>query len=238
MGVKFTAASSQYLTITTPPFTALPYSYGYWLKVYATAASMNLFAQNVSGNNYGLYISTTTFQMWGGSAQTSVGSVTTGRWYYVIVRMIATNNMRVAILDHTAGSITHAQHTAGSAITPTNWTLGAANKGTPADFLNGNIAQFWVANVDIQAGGLALRDATVRQYAYGGPFGITGMSQSIVNYQSFAGPTQEVVGEHYHGPFGRQRWVNNNAAIVAEDPPFLPHFKGPPSSEAPMIIMF
>lgn len=152
-------------------------------------------------------------------------------WLYIVARFISATNRWIAFLDSSSGAIGQAQNTTntGGAPATTSETIGS-DGGTSMDALLG---QHFTADIDIQADGGQLNEATMRQLAYGGPFSIPHLAPHIIEFNSFRKhPTQSEIGETYWGDAGGgiggiRYWDNNGGITTGQHPP-LPYWHKSP----------
>lgn len=238
MGALFTAASSHNLLNSATPITAVPISVGAWVNLSAAAnavRSVFSISDTATTNNY-WYLGMSTAELMqvgaaaGGAAV--VGAVTTalvaGSWTFVLGRFIAADNRRISVL-HPTGVIEHGQNTTSTAPTGIDaMSIGAlqTSAGTTQPW-DGSIAEIWWTNTDIHIENTQTNNNLVMRLAYGGPFSVPHVAQSIVEYRSFRSrilSTSESSGEVYFGR-GRQTWTNTGPPTLARHPP-LPGWYG------------
>lgn len=249
MSANFIAASSQYLANSSPPVTAYPWSAGMWFWHRAVSGSNGdnlIWLANIgSTTNYwslqtvfstgGLIFETNDG---GGDADATTINVAAGSWYYAVIRAIAAANRRIAVLLP-AGSTSHGQSTTSRTPTGINsLQLGRfQDSGGNGNYHDGLMAEFWLANADIQADGAQLQDSTLRQLAFNGPFSVPSMAGSIIDYHSFYSSIDtDKPGEVYYGGKGKQSWVNNAAVKIGPHPPLLPTYRRPDDAQSLMVI--
>lgn len=236
MSASFTSASSQRLLNTVAPVTTMPLSIGMWVNptVDATQVIASVCASANSNHYYemrmvsGLFLQIASAA--GASAgSTSVSGITLGQWYYFVARFISSTSRRMSVL-YSNGSISHAVNTTDRTPTVTRMALGARDASTASLFFDGSVAEFWVANVDIQPDGAQTQDALVRQLAYGGPFSVPDVRDNIVSYRSFRsslGSDQDKPNEVWSP--APQTWTNTNGVTLGPHPP-LPYWRGSPKT--------
>ncbi len=123
-----------------------------------------------------------------GNNQTNT-AVITGQWTFVISRFIGIANRRQSILSP-GGAITHSTNTFSVADTArVILSIGAStvsSGGTPAEWVNGRVAEFWGTNTDVGFDSASdLPNTLVRQLAYGGPFSVPRVANTVAEYHSF-----------------------------------------------------
>lgn len=156
-----------------------------------------------------------------GTADTGVA--TANAWHFVVARFISATNRRIDIL-HPDGSTASNQNTTSRAPAGLDRLgLGCTINSTPAEFFNGYIAEFWVANIDIRADGAALDASLLRQLAYGGPYSVPHVSANLVAYRSLfqsLSSNQDISSDNQDGGvYGRLNWTNTGGATLAPHPP-------------------
>lgn len=223
MSVRLQNASSQIITATPPPTSTQILTVGVW--VYTTNADGWIFSllQGASDQTFGMGGGVWT--IWGGATQPTFGTVTANNWYYVVVRIPASNNKRMDIYQP-GGTITHGQNTDAVAITPGQWTIGADGLGT-GGILDGSLSKLWIAEGDIQPDGLALNDQTLRQLAYQGPFSLAHVASKVIEYRSFRGGFYSSPSEDYFARYPRTNWVNAAGSVPSFEPPIAGNYVTP-----------
>lgn len=218
--------SSAKLTVTSPPFTALPLSFGCWVKTTTVAAGNAVILSlwnNTSSASYGIYRESATMTIWGGATSTSiVATMVANRWYYVVFRFIATANKRLSVVDE-LGVLSAGQNVDTTVTAIQNWDVGWEGlTASPVNFWSGNMAEFWITDTDIQPGGGVLDNATLRQLAYYGPFSVPLVRNNLVHYRSFRSVTDdrsETPSEVFHGKYGRISWGITSGLTSGGPPP-------------------
>ena len=236
MSVNVLRASSQRLTAPAL-VTTFPLTFGMW--TYPTAVSGGFLTlcmiANASGTGDYLQVlinnagSTWIIDNPTGFAASS-GAAVINQWHYILVRYIAAANTRLSILYPT-GVIEHIQNANSYSLAAVTQTvLGAfVDTGSYSDHYSGKIAEFFIANADVQGDGAATQDALVRDLAYQGPFAVPNFAPSIIEYLPFraAIDTSRDNGEMYFGAKGRNTWTNTNAADLKEQPPLRSDYVRP-----------
>lgn len=241
MGASFVSASSQYLTNSETPITGSPFTVGMWVRPTAldvsttlwslsdTAASLDYWA--IEQNGFNAFRFLVDSPGGSGAATGASSSVVANSWHFMIARQISAANRRFSVLSP-SGLIDHKQDTTSA--TPAGidaMTLGAKRRSAVSEYWAGQIAEFWIANADIQADGAQLRDSTLWQIALGGVFSVPHIAKNIIEYRSLRviGQTRgDQMGEFYHGSAGRQTWTNINGVTTSRHPP-LPYWYRKPS---------
>lgn len=250
MSGAFTAASSMRLVNSSPPILDYPFTVGLWAypgsSIGASSRCLWYLGSNTDGTNYYIVYWSTTGPAFAvqvanatqfGSANTGT-SVTTSRWSYILARFISSTNRRISVLQPD-GSLLHAQDTT-TVTTPAGVTrvaLGCRESNAPDLFWDGNIAEYFLLNRDIQPDGVQTADWLVRQLAYRGPFSVPGLTKDILEYRALRNAlTDDRLGESYTGAKGRQTWVNTNAVKLGGGPALLGGYKTTPGARgAPCI---
>lgn len=246
MSASFLLASSQYLLNSAPPVTVAPFSVGFWCRptVVTGAAKVvwGLFSSTSGVNYFDLFLGPAAWTMEAGDGtdqQVTAGNAVANNWHYIVLRYISATNRRICVLT-TLGIVTHGQSTTSCLPTTIDREiLGAGDvSGTPATFMSGQIAEFWKTNTDIQADGLALQDATVRQIAYGGPFSIPHLRKDLVEYHSFRKTlsSDQFDGDNDIPPILGETLTNNGGVTLAEHPP-LPYWHVRPGQNKRVLII-
>lgn len=226
----FNPANPSNLRNLSPLVTGYPFTVGIWFNT-PNSTSMGLFGlcTSVSPVNGFVLADDSTqkinLRVYNGGVATQIASssiFTDGRWVFVLgVFGAADSRVLAVLLDHGLTSIVTTSVSASPGATPDSITIGAAAvlSGSPVSSYNGHLAEFWMANIAVEN----VNTHLVRQLAYGGPFSVPHVAQSIVEYRalrkSFGSDTDEP-GEVWRP--GERVWTNN-AAVIGEHPP-LPHW--------------
>lgn len=244
MGANFVSASSTSLTNSAAPITGYPFTVGCWANPGTVTGAQVIFDLAPSGgsstNYYAVYRNGSTnfvFETNGGANGTSAGTPSANNWTYIIARGISATNRRLTILNPT-GTVAHGADVASFTAAGVNaLTLGNA-PGAGIGFWQGVIAEFWYTATDIQADGLQLQDATMRQLAFGGPLSIPHISQDIIEYRSFRKtPTFDELGEVSYGASGIQTWANNGTVTTGVHPPLPGWYIRPNIPVSPFSVL-
>lgn len=249
MSLRVDSAFTQYILNSSAPVTAAPFSVGMWAMAAATGATRTFWflgSSAAASNRDGFILRQNSTNVWhlavsNSAAQTSVaaGTVTASQWFYFVARCISATNYRIAVLQPD-GSTSHAQGTTSRVPASVDrQAIGIQAVATPTQAFNGQVAEYWFANGDIQEDGAQLSDDTLRQLAYGGPFSLPHIVSSLVEYRSFRNyPSTEgdESGEVYAGYAGRQAWVNTNGATISHHPP-LPYWYEKPGQRRTTLII-
>ena len=244
MGAKFVASSAQYIRCATPDLTTRPITIGCWYKAagdgteqcltsihdtQATERGWELFAH--TGNI------TTRMTWWTGSATQATAIVTSTRdeWNYVICRLIARTSKRMTNLSM-SGGITHANNTGATDPVALNTVDVGGWSGSVT--LNGALAEWWMADIDIQADGLELNESLFLQLAYKGPFSVPHIVPAIVEYRSFwqGIDSNEDRPGHVYQRGGRRMFTAINGPTIGEHPPISGNYVRPGQSYTRMVL--
>lgn len=229
----FVAASLTRLINASPPVTAVPFTVGCWVKLNSLPAAA-AFAWGLANTtappsvfNIGMTPTQWSFGCSNGgvNANISIGTPTTGAWYFLLSRCITSTNRRADVLNP-AGDIVSGVDTTN--LTPAvsvenigDRALHAIEVGFPLD---GHIAEWFKMNADIQADGLATQAALVRQIAYSGIFSVPHAIKNLIEYRSLRtiGSDQDNASDvYYTGPIGGSKWTNTNVVKQGIDLPFM-----------------
>jgi hypothetical protein len=233
--------TSQYLINSAPPALTYPYTLGVWVKtnsIAAGTANVAILATTSSSTNLSLYRSAAQWTMYANGPIVAIGAATVGLWTFLLVRYQSATNARAAMLDAT-GFSAHVSTTTAVSMTPTNWSLGAKFDTAASGFFDGQIAEFWITNTDVQPDGAQTSDALLRQLAYNGPFSVPHVASALIEYRSLKSvlsSDRDKLDEVYWGTKGRQTWVNTGGAILGAHPPLAPGYLGPPQVPATLIL--
>lgn len=250
MGLLFASASSQYLTLVpSPPVTAVPFTIAAWMRPTTVAgpnAEYCIGMSNSGSDNSFHYIirradtgagfkwaaySEDTGALSGISAK--AGTPTAGQWDFVVGRFVGSSSRWCDVLAGTGGT-DHGQSTTTN--TPAginNQSLGSILflTGGAQAFFDGNVAEFWMTDSDVQGEDAALSDSLLRQLAYGGPFSVPHVASRLVMYRSFRdGVTGSNLTSAYAKRYGDMQWSATNSPIVSIHPP-LPYWYARPNSQ-------
>lgn len=238
MAGAFNGASS-HISNSSPPITTYPFTVGIWVYQSDTNSGRTYFglANNGALNNY-FYLGSASgpsFQLWAQSGGTSQGAnvttLTSSTWNFVLGRFISATNRRISVVNAN-GAAGHAQGTTN--ITPSgvnSLSIGRTPNSTPQFFHNGRLAEFWWADADIQGDNAQTQDSLLRQLAFGGPFSVPDVVNSIIEYHSLRsslGSESDLGGESYYGKYGKQNWTRANTPLAAHCP--LPYWYAKPPS--------
>lgn len=239
MSASFVLGNSQRLLNTAAPVTGPPFTVGMWVYPESVAAVQTFWAltdTNASGHEFELRMATTPvfqFYCWAGGSEAGAqtGTFTLNAWHYVVARAISTTNRRLSTLL-SDGTMGHAQST--TSVSPSSIdcvSLGIRHNTAPVLPFTGRIAEYWMADFDIQEDGAQLQNSTLRQLAYGGPFSLPHIANRLVDYRSFEkATTAPGYAESFIGSKGVQKWTDNSTSGtvgIAPHPP-LPYWYNRP----------
>ena len=235
------------------PLTTVPFSIGFWCKPVAdnTTAEITLYNSALATDNrfritvqqFGTFDALSSITA-AGTADTTADanspSTVAGDWVFVLARYISATNRRIHVLTKRDGIVSSASTTS---LTPSginsmvihNDGMGAAN-----GFAGINIAEFWLANADVQIDGAVIQPALMNQLAFGGPFNVMQVAKSVREYHSFRKTLLPGLGspEDYYAT-GLVNWSYNSAIgplQIADHPP-LPHWYQRPSEDIAAIAV-
>ena len=228
MAIKFTAASSQYITNTSPAIVNYPWSAGFWLNPQEVASTVYYFFLGEAATNQGFYLNATSsdlkffcYDFVDFPDATISGALTANAWHYVLMRAINATNRRLSIIKPT-GALDHAQSTVDATLlaTATRMSLGAEDDNAAGAFSNSMIGEFFYTGTDIQGDGAETDPLLLRQLAYRGPGSIQRIKKDIIEYRSIrTHPTAGHRPDIYFGPRGPQAWANVGGATIGPHPP-------------------
>lgn len=249
MAVTFVAASSQYLNNAATPVTAVPFSVGFWFKIPTGGSDPTLWSlSDTAGdvNQFYIFLNASNQIVIGAFATTpaetaTATAITSDAWAYVVARFISATNRRISV-RHANGVIDNAQNTTSK--TPAGIdavTLGASGSLTKGYYIDGSIAEYWMANVDIHRGGGALPATYLHQLAFNGPFSVPFIERNLVDYRSFRQSLTSDQDNAYDYHLGGQRpvrqvWTNVNGATLGPHVP-LPGYYERPASNRTMVLV-
>lgn len=247
MSAVFSGAQELLLT-GAPPVTAYPYTVGLW--VYPTAVNNATYliwwAQGslASASNYAFIGQSpgTDFSFavdsGPGIVEAQGGTVVINQWYFCLARGISATNRRMAVLMPD-GSVLHVQNTTSRTPTPANQTLGNLKRSGLNNFAQARIAEWWMADVDVQADGAQLNESTLRQLAFGGPFSLPHIAKNIAEYRrlrSRIDSRADDAEEHFKRGV-REEWTNTTGVTLGPHPPAADGYYGPLPYLAPPVVI-
>lgn len=239
MGAVFVAASSQYLSLATPTLTAKPFSIGMWVMADSLpGSSVNLWALNGASDNNKGYISASNVVSYydGSNVVSTTTTMSVGRWYYALWRIISSTNKRVSVLA-ADGGISHAQITATGTDYSTTFTLGAGASPTFSQGLTGKIAEYLIADADVQPGGVQTEAPLLYTLAYRGPFAVPHIRRDIVEYRNFrSAVTMPGMRDEVYQRENSQAWVNNGGVTVGAHPVLIGGYRSLPRHSGALVL--
>jgi hypothetical protein len=193
-------AGAARISQAAPAITVVPFTVGFWqntdaganrcswsLAASASTASwrtFNVAAEMRIGNNDGTTNTNCVI----------AGSVVSGEWAYIVARVISATNRKLCMLK-AGGGILHGSDTTSVTLpTPVKMCIGAFDSTGIANAYAGQIAEFWMADIDVQADGAQLDEALMLQLAYKGPFSVPHLQGRITEYISFRNPQVTATG--------------------------------------------
>lgn len=246
MGAVFNLASSMRLRNSAAPVLAVPFTVGMWFNPSQLSSWATLWSLCDTGtsNNYFYLAHTPTAVNIGSAAggtniNASVGTVVQDRWHYIIGRFISATNRRIDFLQADGAFFSGQQTTSRVPTGIDTMALASREINVPLEFFSGAIAEFFVANIDIQADGAILNERLLRQLAYGGPFSVQHIAKNIVDYRalrSSLGSDQDVADEWDFGGTGKQGWSSVNGVTLGTHPP-LPYWYERPTDNCRNLIV-
>jgi hypothetical protein len=159
------------------------------------------------------------------------GSISAGQWCYMVGRWIGASDRWVSAL-FADGAITHGQATVNRSLTGLDTVSfgGRRDSAGSSAFMSVQVAEAWVANVDVQPGGGQLSNDLMRQLAYGGPLSLPHIADNLVLYRSFRSAIAEDAMDEHSAP-SPQTWNVEGVPLLAPHPP-LPYWHEGPGSRA------
>lgn len=234
MSANFVSASSKRLVNSAAPLisTGYPFSAGLWvMPVSGTAGTHFALVDTASANNF-LTIEQTTNQFRAaaaGGGTTNVATITTtftttlNKWHFLLARFISSTNRRISCL-FPSGTIQHANTVTSRAPTSLDTISIGSNEGSaPSTFFDGNLAEVWYTNSDIQPDGLQLDNALLWRLAYNGPFSESRIAKDIIEYHSFRThlSSNSFSNEEDILPILGEVLTNTNGVTLGPHPPLL-----------------
>lgn len=233
MGAFFASASSQKLINSATPITAMPLSVGFWVYPTTTGTLRSFWSlcDTAGATNY-LTLAQSSANSWRLATTddatplgAGIGTVTANQWAYVVGRFISATNKRYSVLQYD-GSIVQGQiTTSDTPIGLDTMALGCLNHSTPTNFFDGLLAEFWWANIDVQADGGVIQEHILRKLAYEGPYAFSHIQNNLVEYHSFRGHLGSDTFENDSDDFAviplLESLVNTNGVTIGPHPPLL-----------------
>lgn len=182
------------------------------------------------------------------TATAGAGTLTAGNWIFVLARFISTVSIRIHSLNFN-GSIssgndaTSVDPTAGGTQTMDTLSIGVDTTNNLP--WNGQIAEFWYTNTDVQGSDVAINSELLRQLANYGPFSVPNIANGVIEYHSYrvdvpsnaSGVSFERTPEVFD-KFGGAIWTNNgaNVRMHALHPPLMPTYVRPRQNQRTLVI--
>ena len=228
--------SAAYLVNASAPITAVPFTVGLWAMFTTSGTNATLWSLSDTGSTDDwFYINKGTDDKVNIGSQQASGSANAGTvstadtvntWFYVIARFISSTSRRISVL-HNGGLIENAINATSTVPTSIDRvSVGALDRlGGAVTFWPGLIAEYWLANADIQAAGGQLDSGILRQLACRGPFSYPPLIPNLVEYHSFRKTLPPILTpeDAYSGTLGPQTWVNSGAVAPGRAHPPLPY---------------
>jgi hypothetical protein len=251
MSARFAAASSQYLSLAAPPISNFPFTVLMWINLAAVGASARtLFAYSdtATTNNY-VNVRMTAAELIsivarGGGTENAASistAISAGAWVFVVARFINTSNRQLSVL-HANGLIETALTTTARAPAGVDTVTigGLLTSGGLTEPWDGMIAEYTLIRHGVGIDdAVALPEPMVRQLAYGGPFSLPHIRDTILEHRSFrVHPASEAdnSSEVFFEKFGRLVWVNNAGVTTGPHPP-LPYWYVRPSQVKTQLVI-
>lgn len=243
MALLLESSSSQRLERTSPPVIAMPFSVGAWVMPTGLGSTRRFWSLcngggtdewslgHASGNQWALFCSAG-----GSTSPINIGTATSGRWAFVLGRMISATNRRLSVLNFD-GSIVTGQATTSRSPSPiTREAIGCQNASTPAQFWAGSVAEYWIAAADVQGDNAVIQNALLWQLALGGPLSVRHVARFLVEYRSVRRhPVALDLAEDWWSK-ARPAWSNTNGVTVGPHVP-LPYWYAKPSQyRMPLVV--
>lgn len=247
MSAQFTLASSQYLVNAAPRVTGYPFTVGLWYRHEALTAVVQTIwclADTATTNNYFVVDLAAAETLRAGAAAGGTqnnalltsGAVVARKWLFVVARFITSTNRRISAYYSDTGLVEHGNTTTSRAPTGIDtMTIGALKTSTVSLPLGGCVAEYWLANADIQLDGLALTDATLLQLAFRGPFSMPNIPPSLIEYRTFR--TDPILADSIgdYAPVA-QTWTNTNGVTVSDHPPLPYEYVRPGQAKQQLVV--
>lgn len=240
MSAFFNSASSQRLLNTATPITTYPLSVGLWVRPTTTGTTKKMWSDSDTAGSTNFFEiqqnSTGGFSAAAAGFLATAGTAVANRWFYIVARFISTINRQLSVLSTDGTIATGSDVSSANPVSIVNMSLGASAATTGLAFFDGNIAEWWITNTDIQSDGLALMASTLRQLAFNGPFSVPAVSDALVDYRSLRsslGSETDTEIDYVPGRFGRKIWVNANGVLRSAHVPFL--MPGWPAYDNPVL---
>lgn len=243
----FDRTFTQYIEQVGALDTVRPFTIGAWYRCRTTStASIFGLTETVGNTGFNVYCTSTgvstAISWWTGTATSGTGSAVSTRneWNYVCARFVATANKWISNI--TPDAIYHTQQTSSRTPGALNTLRFGGSIATVAGTISGfdgDLAEVFFADADIQPGGLQLHDNILLQLAFNGPWSLPHLARNIVEYRSLrhgAGTNaDDVPGDDYQRR-GLRTWTEVNGPIMAgEGPPISANYVRP--NQVPRLLM-
>jgi len=232
MSAAFPSGATNNIKNVAPFVVNVPLTVGFWAYPTATGTLRTLFCLGDTGADTYLSINQTSGNLWqitataaGSANNATTGAVTANSWFFIVGRFISATNRRLAVLAPD-GSASAVQATTSRTMSSIDtMTLGQRLSSTSNQPFAGRLANFWYTNNDVQPDGAALTDSLLRQLAYGGPFSVPSIANTIIEHRSLR--TNPINGESSDISVGggapAQNWANTSGVTIGAHPP-LPYW--------------
>lgn len=243
MGVKFTAASIQSVICSEPKLTTRPFTIACWYNAPIGGEQVLTVVRDTAATQRGweFYCHsddiTTRLTWWTGTATqgTATATSTRGEWNFAVARLIGQSSKRIANLY--PGGISHGNSTTSTSPVALN-TVEIGGWDGVVNF-DGVIAEWWMADIDVQPDGGQMSDNLLRQLAYKGPFSVPHVASAVVEYRSFwqgIGSNEDRAG-HVYQKGGRRLFTAVNGPTIGEHPPLAPDYVRPGPYLKPRVLV-
>lgn len=246
MAAKFVAGSSQSLSLVpgSPNPATVPFAVAMWTcPTLVNATNRALWSAGTSGAAHDVSLGTGNkwyAESFSGSGATDgfalVGTVATvNLWYFAVARFISTTSRFIDVL-YPDGSIASASDTTSVNPGVTAHAIGGLvenNTPTVDTFFDGLIAEFWMANINIQPAGGALNSAFLSQLAFSGPFSDPNVARAVTVYSSFR---SSLFAEFFGAGRSPFSWTNNNGVTMGPHPPLSSSYVRPGQRKSVLMI--
>lgn len=236
MSVSFNG-TTQYLLNSSPGVSIIPLTAAMWVRPKSTSAGgHSIFSRNIGAVDcHSVYRDTAQWGHYHGGTATLFGTVVANRWAFVVWRMIANNNSRVAVLDET-GPIYHSQATDNvTSGTATTLSIGACYFSSAIlNPIDADIEHFSLWDADIQMDGAQLDNSLLYQLAFRGPFSLPHLKKDLAEYRSLQTGVESGAREVYTRR--DQVWTMVGSPTTGLSAPVLGGRRGPPGSMSAIAI--
>lgn len=229
MAALFVSASTQSIAQPASAITlTLPFTVGMWVNPATSGTGRGHWSYGAAN---GWQLSMTSANAWaidvvngGTTTSGTTGATTVGLWTYIVGRFISINSRRLSIYQANGATSSAVETTSinPGLVSPVH-SIGTGLGGTNGAAANGSVAEFFLANVDIQPDGAALLTQTIINLALNGPFSIPSIAQNIMDYRSLRNSmssNQDGLPDYFYSPLGFQTWnASASAPVVTAHPP-------------------